>query len=158
MIKCTRCRYACTQSEWVDVPSKKFANATEGACPRCGCRSFFDMAPQVLWIFRDGLVQMGERMHHEPDSGPLLIAAGPRCELELIMGMMAQRVFERDGWLVPNVGQAQAVREKLLAVDAWLNKCQARAKAGRIKGVVFYTSDAVMPQEPSVGMMLCDEV
>ena len=77
-VKCTRCRHACVLSDWLDVPHKKFAGCTDKVCLRCGCKSYFDMAPQVAWCWANGLIEIGDYLPPDgPDgSGAIEIARG----------------------------------------------------------------------------------
>jgi hypothetical protein len=61
-IKCPRCRHQCMESEWQDKPIKcSDISATEKVCPKCGCKSYYDMRPQVAWCWASGLIEIGDK-------------------------------------------------------------------------------------------------
>lgn len=137
-VKCTRCRHACMESDWVDVPSKKFGGCTEKACPRCGCKSYYDCRPQVAWCWASGLIEIGDALPADkPDgSGALQIATGPKYSLEAQVGVMA-RHGRGDGarkLLVPGVPEAAGQDEAFAALSAWLALSNKRKPRD---GVVF---------------------
>jgi predicted nucleic-acid-binding Zn-ribbon protein len=132
-MKCCRCRNLHTEADRVHVPSKRFANATESTCPRCGSKSFYDMTPQVAWCWASGLIEIGERL---PDGGPIEIARGPEYALK---GQIS--VYARHGQgestgklLVPGIPESEDQNIALHALEQWLdwiNKHRPR------DGVVF---------------------
>ena len=141
-VKCTRCRHACVLSDWLDVPHKKFAGCTEKACPRCGCKSYFDMTPQVAWCWANGLIEIGDSL--PPDgpggSGAIEIARGPKCALKVRLEVAARhgKGASRDKLLVPGVSEADGQRAKGDALAEWLAWC---SKSRRSDGVKFSQMD-----------------
>lgn len=137
-VKCSRCRHACMLSDWLDVPHKKFAGCTEKACPRCGCKSYFDMTPQVAWCWASGLIEIGDALPtaNAGGGGAIEIARGPKFALK---GQLS--VFARHGQgasngklLVPGVPEADGEHAKGDALAEWLAWCGKRK--GR-DGVTF---------------------
>lgn len=45
MCQCTRCRNKHLESERIEEPRKGDAFASEMCCPRCRCRSYYDITP-----------------------------------------------------------------------------------------------------------------
>ena len=132
-VKCTRCRNRHTTSERVDVPSKRWANATESTCPKCGCKNWYDMTPQIAWCWASGLIEIGTEL---PDSNAIEIARGPKFALKGQVSVVARHGYgETEGkLLVPGVPEAEnqaAGLEALYQWLKWINKRKAR------DGVVF---------------------
>lgn len=137
-VKCCRCRNQHTTGDRVDVPSKRFANATESTCPKCGSRSFYDMTPQVAWCWASGLIEIGDAM--PPDSpnggGAIPIAKGPKYALKGRMEVVVRHgIGASEGkLLVPGVPEADGMWAKGDALSkflAWCNKSKPR------DGVIF---------------------
>ena len=137
-VKCTRCRHACDLSDWLNVPHKKFSGCTEKACPRCGCKSYYDMTPQVAWCWATGLIEIGDSLPPDgPDGGGAIeIARGPRCALEARLAVAARhgQGASRFKLLVPGVPEAEGQEAKGDALAEWLAWCR---KSKRSDGVTF---------------------
>ena len=137
-VKCTRCRHACMLSDWLDIPTKKFGGCTEKVCPRCGCKSYFDMKPQVAWCWANGLIEIGDSLPPDgPDgSSAIEIARGPRCALEARLAVAARhgQGASRFKLLVPGVPEADGQKAKADALAEWLAWCR---KSKRNDGVTF---------------------
>ncbi|MGB3067053.1 MAG: hypothetical protein WBC18_00820 [Ottowia sp.] len=139
-VKCTRCRHACMESEWLDVPSKRFSGCTERTCPRCGCKSYYDMTPQVAWCWASGLIEIGDQAPADQvdGSGPIVIARGPRHALNAHLGAWARHGQGRSAGklLVPGVPEADTQREKGDALGKWLAWCSG-SRAAKRNGVTL---------------------
>lgn len=137
-VKCTRCRHACMESDWLNVPSKEFGGCTQKTCPRCGCKSYYDCTPQVAWCWASGLIEIGDAMPAgTPDGdGAIEIARGPRFALKGQLRVVA-RHGKGDGegqLLVPGVPEAEGQWAKGAALAQWLAWCSG---GGGRDGVVF---------------------
>lgn len=137
-VKCTRCHHSCMESEWLDVPSKRYGGCTEKTCPRCGCRSYYDMRPQVAWCWATGLIEIGDAMPSDnPDgSGAIEIARGPKCALKVRLETAARHGKGASGGklLVPGVPEAEGSKAKADALSEWLFWCR---KSKCSDGVTF---------------------
>lgn len=137
-VKCTRCRHACMESEWTDMPSKRFGGCTEKTCPRCSCKTYYDMTPQVAWCWASGLIEIGNKVPPDgPDgSGAIVIASGPKAFLKGRLEVVARHGMgaSEGKLLVPGVPEAEGQDAKGDALLVFLAQCGKRK--GR-DGVVF---------------------
>lgn len=128
-VKCTRCRHACMESDWIDVPSKRYGGCTEKTCPRCGCKSHYDCRPQVAWCWATGLIEIGDALPaDDPDGGGAIeIACGPKYALKGAIGVVARhgRGAGAGQLLVPGVPEAEPGSEIDALLD-WLDWCGKR--------------------------------
>lgn len=129
-VKCTRCRHACMESDWLDVPSKDFGGCTQKTCPRCGCKSYYDCTPQVAWCWASGQIEIGEVLPPDaPDGGGAIeIARGPKFALKGHISVVARHGY-REGagqMLVPGVPEAEDEQAKGDALAQWLSWCGKR--------------------------------
>lgn len=129
-VKCTRCRHSCMESEWVDVPSKRYGGCTEKTCPRCGCKSYYDCSPQVAWCWASGLIEIGDALPLDtPDGGGAIeIARGPKFALGVQLGVVARhgKGTGAGQLLVPGVSEADTQEAKGTALGQWLAWCGKR--------------------------------
>ena len=129
-VKCTRCRHSCMEADWIDVPSKRYGGCTEKACPRCGCKSYYDCTPQVAWCWASGLIEIGDTL--PPDApgggGAIEIARGPKYALKGQIGALARhgKGASAGELLVPGVPEAESQRAKGDALAQWLAWCGRR--------------------------------
>lgn len=123
-VKCTRCRHACMESEWIDVPMKKHADCSEKTCPRCGCKSYYDCRPEVAWCWASGLIEIGDTVPpSSPNGGGAIeIARGPRYALRGFLSAIARhgKGASTGALLVPGVPEGKSQRDKHDALAAWL--------------------------------------
>ena len=133
-VKCTRCKHQCMESAWVDKPLKGFDGVTEKTCPKCGCRSYFDMRPQVAWCWATGLIEIGDAM----PAGAILVATGPKCELQSKVAVVARttRTGPRQ-LLVPGVPEAANEAQARKALGDWLAWCAKSNGTKYAAGVTF---------------------
>lgn len=140
--KCTKCRFIHLESTRVSVPHKSGPGMSELVCPKCNCRSFFDMTPSVAWAWASGLIEIGDAV---PD-GAIKIAEGPMCELKVQVGVLARHGRGRGAGqlLVPGIPEAGTEQAKGDALANWLAwSARGNGKKQR-RGVVFMTaSDGV---------------
>ena len=136
-VKCTRCRHACMESDWIDVPSKRLVGCTEKTCPRCGCKTYYDCRPQVAWCWASGLIEIGDAMPAaKPNGGGAIqIAEGPKYALKGKLGAVARhgKGASAGRLLVPGVPEADSEDAKADALAAWLVWCSK----GILDGVTF---------------------
>lgn len=122
-VKCTRCRHQCMESDWLDKPDHAIGGTVK-VCPKCGCKSYYDMRPQVAWCWASGLIEMGDKAPQNDDEGcgVIVIAAGPKCELKLALEASARRGRGAGAGqlLVPGVPEAETQKAAGDALDAWL--------------------------------------
>ena len=135
-VKCTRCRHACMESDWIDVPSKRYGGCTEKTCPRCGCKSYYDCRPQVAWCWATGLIDIGDSMPTDSadGSGAIEIARGPKYALKGRLEVVARHGYTKGQLLVPGVPEADSQEAKGDALAAWLAWCGKRKNRD---GVIF---------------------
>ncbi|MCM2572563.1 hypothetical protein [Achromobacter xylosoxidans] len=137
--KCTRCRHVHLESERVLRP-RRSTQMYESSCPRCACKSYYDMTPQVAWCWASGVIELGDKEPADQvdGSGPIVIARGPKYALRSQL-----EVFARHGrgkgeglLLVPGVPEADSQREAGYALGKWLTWC-AGSRSARRDGVTF---------------------
>jgi len=141
LVKCTRCRHQCMESEWIDIPHPKIKSMTEATCPKCGCKSYYDMRPQVAWCWASGLIEIGDQApaDNEDGSGAIVIATGPKSELEYALQILARHgQGESCGkLLVPGVPEASDRKAAADSLSEWLKWCSQSRTKKRFKDVVF---------------------
>ena len=132
LVQCTRCRNKHQQSERIALPSEL---GHSRVCPRCGCKSYYDMTPQVAWCWASGLIEMGSE--EQVPEGGIIIARGPKAFLKGELLAAARHGWERDQLLVPGVPEAANQREAAEALDkflAWRGKSNGRRGSN---GVIY---------------------
>ena len=127
-VKCTRCRHQCMESEWQDQPVKcSGSSVTEKVCPKCGCKSYYDMRPQVAWCWATGLIEIGDKAPEDitDGSGVIVIASGPKFGIYGLLSVLARQGQGASAGklLVPGVPEAKTPDDKADALSAWLNWC-----------------------------------
>lgn len=132
-VQCSRCRHKCMESEWVDtlIERKKltggiFIGMSEKTCPKCGCKSYYDIRPQMAWCWSTGLIEVGDAKPEDKadGSGAILIAKGPKSWLTAVLDGVARRSYSGKR-LVPGVPEAatpDAALDALIAWHAWCAK------------------------------------
>lgn len=139
-VQCTRCRNKHMESTRVAKPSKviRGLGAEDLCCPRCGCRSYYDMRPQVAWCWASGLIEIAADLPGEgPNgSGAIEIARGPKAFLKGALAVLARHGRgASDGLLlVPGVPEAESQKAKADALGEWLRWC---SRGKRSDGVTF---------------------
>lgn len=128
-VECTRCGYRCLESSWLNGPQKR--GVTQAVCPHCGCKTYYDLRPQVAWCWVSGLIEIGDEV--PPDDaqgrGPIVIARGPKSTLKLVLERLARRGhFASAGkLLVPGIPEAENQSRACFALVEWLVKCRKQA-------------------------------
>ena len=137
-MKCCRCRNQHTEVDRVAVPSKKWANATESTCPKCGGKSWYDMTPQVAWCWASGLIEIGTEL---PSSNAIEIARGPQFAIKGQLGVYARHGHGNNAGklLVPGVPEAANQAEGMKALSQWLKWINKR----KPKDGVIFAKDVV---------------
>lgn len=141
-VQCTRCRNKHMESERISRPLQRRSTSeiqmSDMVCPRCGCKSYYDMRPQVAWCWASGLIEIGDAM---PDvsadgSGAILIATGPKSPLTGQLKVVARhgKGASAGKLLVPGVPEAEGQQAKADALEAFL---AWRGKRKSRDGVVF---------------------
>ena len=140
-IRCTRCKHKCNYSDLEERSSKKYGGCIELVCPRCGCRSYYDLSPWFAWSWASGLIEMGEQPPEQKadGSGCFVFAKGPRAELESAISVLARHgKGESDGrYLVPGVPEASCGTEAIGAFSRWVDWCMTRNERHTKRGVLF---------------------
>lgn len=144
--QCTRCRFKHLESERVekkrtDGVATDGITVTELLCPKCSCRNFYDLTPQVAWCWASGLIESGDVMPeaNQDGGGAIQVATGPKAFLKGVLSVLGRHgMGSSDGrLLVPGVPEAEGPKAALAALDAWV----AWAAKGNGKkyryGVVF---------------------
>ena len=129
-VKCTRCRHKCMESDWIAVPMTGHPDCREHTCPRCGCRSYYNLTPLVAWCWASGLIEIGEAMPaaSADGGGPIQIASGPSFALRGKLSTLARhgKAASEGKLLVPGVPEAQGQQAKADALAFWLAWCDKR--------------------------------
>lgn len=134
-VQCTRCRKLHLERNRVPVARRN--GVSDLVCPYCGCKSFYDMTPQVAWCWASGLIEFGEA-GAVPDAA-IVIAEGPKSSLRTVLEILARRGrgASEHQLLVPGVPEADTQQEKGDALATWLTWCsKGNGRKGRF-GVVF---------------------
>jgi hypothetical protein len=136
-VQCTRCRNKHKESErqLQVVGDGRWARV----CPRCSCKSFFDIRPQVAWCWSSGLIETGNE--DALPEGAILIANGPKAYLSGTIAALARiGCGANEGkFLIPGVPELDTQKAKSDALAKWLKWC-ARNNGHRGRhGVVFVT-------------------
>jgi uncharacterized paraquat-inducible protein A len=139
-VQCTHCRHQCMESDWHDKPVKASGSIsmTEKVCPKCKCKSYFDMRPQVAWCWASGLIEIGDAMPEDnaDGSGALLIAKGPKSSLSAVLSGVA-RISYKGALVVPGVLEADGRDAEVDALIAWHAWCAKGNGCKHRKGVEF---------------------
>jgi hypothetical protein len=136
-VQCCRCRHLCDLSQWIEKPRGQ--GISEKVCPRCGCKSQYDLRPQVAWCWASGLIEIGDEMPADTafGSGAIEIARGPKCALKPALEVKARHGHEIGVLLVPGVPEAETKKEAGDALAAWLDWCAKSNGKEHSNGVVF---------------------
>jgi hypothetical protein len=138
LVQCTRCKNQHQKSERISKSGNH--GMYDLICPRCNCKSYYDMSPMVAWCYASGLIEIGD-----PDSipeGALKIAHGPKSFLYGQISVVARHGKGGSGnqLLVPGVPEADSQAEKMDALEVFLHWCEKRNGKKSSKGVVFCRS------------------
>ena len=130
-VQCTRCRNKHMESTRTMVPCGNSGGIamSESVCPRCSCKSYYDLRPQVAWCWATGLIEIGDAMPPDgADGGPILIATGPKAHLRGKLSVLARhgKGASSGKLLVPGVPEADTQRAKGDALAEWLAWCGKR--------------------------------
>ena len=141
-VKCTRCRHQCMESEWQDEPVKcSDISVTQKVCPKCGCKSYYDMRPQVAWCWASGLIEIGDKAPGDKadGSGVIVIANGPKSGLYGVLSVLARQGqgVSAGKLLVPGVPEAETPDFGADMLRAWLIWCAKGNGKKHRHGVVF---------------------
>lgn len=131
---CCRCKNRHNESERVFKPKRSDPTVTESTCPRCGARSYYNMAPMVAYCWASGLIEFSE----SPPPGAIKLAHGPKAFLEGAVKATARhgRGESEGKLLVPGVPEAsnqQAASYALKMYQDWASN----GRMGKKHGVVF---------------------
>ena len=147
LVKCTRCRHQCMESAWHDKPAKTIGaiGMTEKVCPKCGCKSYYDMRPQVAWCWVSGLIEIGDAMPSDSadGGGAIQIASGPKSFLGGQIRAVAHhgRADGQPVLLVSGIPEAAGGKAKGDALGEFLLRCGKRKTRD---GVVFAAEVAAL--------------
>ena len=138
-LQCTRCKHEHTDDQLVSRPRKARSavsiEVSDLVCPRCGCKTSYDLTPQVAWCWASGLIEIGDAMPADgPDGGGAIrIAQGPKAFLKPRLEVFARHGYgASDGrLLVPGGPEATTQVAKAVALAAWLARCGMSAAARR---------------------------
>jgi hypothetical protein len=127
-IKCTRCRHQCMESEWQDKPVKcSGISMTKKICPKCNCKSYYDMRPQVAWCWASGLIEICDKAPEDSanGSGAIVIASGPKSGLYSVLSAVARhgQGVSAGKLIVPGVPEADTADGAVDMLRAWLIWC-----------------------------------
>jgi len=138
-VQCTRCRNKHMESERHSVPDRKFKNLTmtNQVCPRCGCRSYFNLTPKIAWCFASGQIEIGD-VGTEPE-GAIVIASGESSYIQGQVAFVARRTAS--GLVVPGLSEIVDQKAKGDALAKWLSwAAEGNGKKHR-NGVIFYSEE-----------------
>ena len=138
LVQCTRCKNQHHASKRI---SKRGRNGMyDLVCPKCNCKSYYDMSPWAAWCYASGLIEIGD-----PNSipeGASKIAHGPKSFLDAQISVVARHVKGESGnqLLVPGVPEANSQAEKMAALEEFMQWCEKRNGKKSSNGVVFCRS------------------
>ncbi len=135
-VQCTRCRNYHKESERISVPAN---GVNHLVCPRCSCKSFYDLRPQVAWCWASGLIEIGDE-DEIPDGG-ILVARGKKAFITGVLAALCRhgRGESAGKFLVPGVPEATSQDEAVDALSKWILWCaKNNGNKGR-HGVEFIT-------------------
>lgn len=136
-VQCTRCRNKHKEAErqLQVVGDGRWARV----CPRCSCRSFFDIRPQIAWCWASGLIETGNE--DALPEGAILIASGAKAYLTGTISALARigRGVDEGKFLVPGVPELDDQKAKGDALAKWLKWCARNNGHKGRHGVVFVT-------------------
>lgn len=140
-VRCTRCRNEHAEEDRVSRPRPRRSTAelqlSDTVCPRCGCKSFYDLQEQVAWCWASGLIEIGDQMPKDSATGGAIeIARGPKFALKGQIAVVARhgKGASAGCFLVPGVPEAEGQEAKGDALSAFLAWCGTRKPKD---GVVF---------------------
>lgn len=127
-VQCTRCRHRHMESDRPGLPRKGSGiQMSDRICPRCGCKSFYDLTPIVAWCWSSGRIEFG---HAAPaanldGSGAIVFARGPKADLITVVGALARRGTgaSKGMFLVPGVPEAEDPNAQIEALIRWVDWC-----------------------------------
>lgn len=143
LVKCTRCRHQCMESQWKwkNTGSSGGIFTSQAVCPKCGCKSYYDMRPQVAWCWASGLIEIGDSAPKTAadGSGAIVFAQGPKSELQTTLGALARNGLgaSEGKLLVPGVPEAPSQQAGADALFAWLQWC-AKGNGRKARGGVEF--------------------
>lgn len=146
-VKCTRCRHKTMESAWLDKPEGNSVGISMSVktCPKCGCKSYYDMRPQVAWCWASGLIEVGDQPPSDGSdgSGPIVLARGPKSSLTVALNVTARRGLGANGGklFVPGVAEAERGTAGVDALCNWLEWC-AKRTVNHCKDVVWEVPNA----------------
>ncbi|WP_081986684.1 hypothetical protein [Chitinibacter sp. ZOR0017] len=128
-VSCTRCRNKHLESERIQVPAKN--GMSHLVCPRCKCRSYFDLTPFSAWCFASGLIEFG--LEEDKPDGAIIIARGEKSSIKAVVDCLARHGKGESAGklLVPGVPEAVDQHSGMDALIDWLKWC---AKGNGHKG------------------------
>ncbi len=135
-VQCVRCRNRHQESERNPVRRDGF---NELVCPRCACKSFYDLRPQAAWCWASGLIEFGDETD-VPDKS-ILIAYGQKAFLVGVVSAVARngKGVSAGKLLVPGVPEAEDQQEAVDALSKWLAWCAKNNGHKGRHGVTFVT-------------------
>lgn len=147
MCQCTRCRNKHLESERIEEPRKGDAFASEMCCPRCRCRSYYDITPAKAWCSMSGVIVIGRVDEDQKPDGasdrPIFFATGPYGDLKARIDTYANRERGSFVWTVPGMPEAKDEKDALALLRLWVSKCAVKTGTRYARGVVFELKEVV---------------
>ena len=141
-VQCVRCRNRHKESDRLSVPSNGINTLV---CPRCSCKSFYDLRQQAAWCWASGLIEIGDE--GEAPEGAIVIARGEKAFIVSVIATLCRhgRGASEGKFLVPGVPEASGQQEAGDALAKWLAWCaKGNGHKGRY-GVKFVTERQAEP-------------
>lgn len=138
LVQCTRCKNQHQKSERISKSGNH--GMYDLICPRCNCKSYYDMSPMVAWCFRSGEIGIGAP--EEMREGALKIAHGPKSFLDGQINVVARHGYGAFSGqlLVPGLPEADSPEEAMAALEKFMSWCEMRNGKKSSNGVVFCRS------------------
>ena len=112
----------------MDQPCKRINGVIETVCPRCGCKSFYDMTPIVAWCYPSGLIAFGTQLPPEENRVWAEIGRGPAYSFRPFIEAKARRGYGEDAFehIVPGMSEAEGLHDKHAAFSRWIASIKPR--------------------------------
>lgn len=136
-VQCTRCKNKHMESARVRKYDQK-NGMTLLVCPRCSCKSYYNLDPMVAYVWASGLIEIGK----EIPEGAIKIAHGPQSSLKAQLNTVARHGYGDSAGklLLPGIPEApdqEKAGDALEAFIAWA----AKSRTAKKWGVVFTTKE-----------------
>ena len=138
-VQCCRCKHKHMESQRKSkLVSSSGISMSDLVCPKCECKTYYDMREQVAWCWRSGLIEIGDEMPaNSPEGGgAIFVARGPKAFLKAELEVAARhgQGASVGKLIVPGVPEAESDEDAANALKEWL---EWRSKGSWKKGIIY---------------------